>query len=607
MFKFVEKNKRFVKGIMIAVTIFFIVWGVGGYLSMVGDTGEVAKVGDARIYKQNVDNAMQENPQQNDKTQTLFGLINRQLLINNVNDHYMTVTTEQLQNEISKISIFKEKGEFSAVKYKKFLKSRFIGLDQFEKDISDQILLNDFINFFKSSYISSSLFNEQFALLLSRERQVSSYAITAKSFFPSITINESDINSFYASNINDFKTKEMAKVEYIKLDTENITNSIKISEEEINQYLKTHQENQLATKIHIAHILFAVPKDASASTQNEIKEKAIKVLKEVKANPKKFAQYAKEYSQDQATAPKGGDLGFVSRGVMVLPFEEAAFKLKANEISDIVSTVYGYHIIKSYGTEIINQNQLKKLAINEIKKQKSKNLISQAIESFTDGIFKESQSYSLVAKEFSTPILTSNWILKDETKGMFASKDVQEAIFSPNSIKNRVNSNVIDLKDGEYLSLRIIDYKPSKLRLIKDQDVKDEIIEKLKLQKGTLMTFTEGQKILESLNKGLREVPFSNPQKINILAQSESLNAMTLKQIFGTSIKKLPAYTGAISPKNEFIIYKITGENINPNLLKQNQEIIKQFDNNNSMVNLGAYLNYLRTKYKVSYKTEKLQ
>lgn len=604
MFKFVEKNRRFAKGIMITVTIFFIVWGIGGYLSMVGDTGEVAKVGNARIYKQNIDNAMQENPQQNDKIQTMFSLINRQLLINNINDHFMTVTNDQLQNEISKISIFQESGEFSPDKYKKFLKSRFIGLNQFEKDISDQILLNDFINFFKTSYISSTLFNQQFALLLSRERQVSSYAISAKSFFPSINISESDINNFYASNINTFTTKEMAKVEYVKLDTENITNSIKISEEEISKYLKTHQENQLATKRHIAHILFMVPKDASASTQNEIKEKAIKILKLVKANPKKFSQYAKEYSQDQATAAKGGDLGFVSRGVMVLPFEEVAFKLNANEISDIVTTVYGYHIIKSYGTEIINQNQLRKLAINELKKQKSKNLISQTLESFTDGIFKESQSYSIVSKDFNLPVQTSNWIEKGETKGIFSSKEVQDAIFSPNSIKNRINSNVIDLKDGAYLSLRIIDYKPSKLRVI--QEVKDEIIEKLKLQKGTLMTFTEGQKILESLNKGSKDIPFSNPQKINILAQSESLNSMTLKQIFGTSIKKLPAYTGAISAKNEFIIYKITGENINPNLLKQNQEIIKQFDNNNSMVNLGAYLNYLRTKYKVSYKTDKL-
>lgn len=110
---------------------------------------------------------------------------------------------------------------------------------------------------------------------------------------------------------------------------------IEVTDEEIQQYYDNNQ-SQFGTpeQVRASHIL----------VKKEDKELAEKILAEVK-NGGDFAELAKEYSED-GSAAQGGDLGFFGRGQMVAPFEEAAFSLDVNEISDLVESQFGYHIIK---------------------------------------------------------------------------------------------------------------------------------------------------------------------------------------------------------------------------------------------------------------------
>mgnify|MGYP000284702247 CR=1 FL=1 len=163
MFHLVDKNQKLVKWIMIAVIASFVVWGIGGYLGMSGDDGYLAKVGSHKIYSKDLDQAMnQEQQQNNDKMQVLFGLINRQLLLNSFEDNRLTVTKDQLQQEIAKIPAFQTNGQFDLKKYEEFLSQRMISAEQFQEDIKQQILLTEFLDFFKGSYFDSSLFDKNF-------------------------------------------------------------------------------------------------------------------------------------------------------------------------------------------------------------------------------------------------------------------------------------------------------------------------------------------------------------------------------------------------------------------------------------------------------------
>ena len=138
MFNIVEKNQKLVKGIMIFITVTFVLWGIGGYLGSSGDDGYVAKVGSQKIYTTDIDHAIDQNPQNTDKMQVLFGLINRQLLINNINDYHMIATKDQLQKQIASIPQFQESNsQFSLQKYQDFLRTQFMSAEQFQANIGD--------------------------------------------------------------------------------------------------------------------------------------------------------------------------------------------------------------------------------------------------------------------------------------------------------------------------------------------------------------------------------------------------------------------------------------------------------------------------------------
>jgi peptidyl-prolyl cis-trans isomerase C len=110
-------------------------------------------------------------------------------------------------------------------------------------------------------------------------------------------------------------------------------------------YQKNPDKFQQGARVRASHILIAVPQNADAATKLQAKTKAEALLKEIKAG-KDFATAAKENSQDTGSAPNGGDLGYFEKGQMVPPFEAAAFALKPGEMSDLVESPFGYHIIK---------------------------------------------------------------------------------------------------------------------------------------------------------------------------------------------------------------------------------------------------------------------
>lgn len=133
--------------------------------------------------------------------------------------------------------------------------------------------------------------------------------------------------------------------EYLK---EEVIAKIDVTEDDIKSYYKAHQEEFEAPEmIRVRHILIRNPmsKSDSIDDKNKRKEKAEEVLKKIKAG-EDFAGLASESSEDQASKEKGGDLGLITKGMMVPELEKVAFSLRPGEVSDIIETRYGFHIIK---------------------------------------------------------------------------------------------------------------------------------------------------------------------------------------------------------------------------------------------------------------------
>jgi peptidyl-prolyl cis-trans isomerase D len=463
------------------------------------------------------------------------------------------------------------------------------------------LLLNQTVDFFKNTYFSSSSFDNQFAKLLSRERKVSTYTINPQDFYAKINISESQINNYYKQNISKFTQPDKVRIQFIQLSTEQLTNSIKPTDAEINKYINGHKTQLPSVQINASHILFNVPAGTPDKDRATIRARAKKVLLDAKAHPGKFANLARKYSEDPGSAGKGGSLGLFGKGVMVKPFEEAAFNMKPGQISDLVETQFGYHIIKLNKLKDADDKQVKDAAILAIKKQKATAQLPKQLEQLNDITYNQPTMLEPAAKKFGLTIQTHDWVEKGSIQGEFADPKIQKAIFSNDLIKNHNNSEVIDLGNGLHAVYRVTEYQAAKIQPL--DLVKEQIINQLKQQQGTNLAATEGQKNIELLKQGKLNLRFANSQNITLLGQYENVDPLAIKQIFSTQLGSTPAYTGSINTKGGFVIYKINSEAIDLKLNEQNQKMLEQFNMNNSMLDFGAYISYLRSKYPVSYKT----
>lgn len=166
--------------------------------------------------------------------------------------------------------------------------------------------------------------------------------------------------------------------------TENFDKNLKISDEEMKKYYEEHKVDYYKDEVKASHILISTVddngKELSEAKKKEAKKKAEEVLKKAKSG-EEFSELAKEYSDDPGSAANGGDLGYFTKGQMVQPFEEAAFSLKSGEISGLVESEYGYHIIKVY--DKIDKQLTFDEVKDEIKKTLTDDKYMESIEAIT--------------------------------------------------------------------------------------------------------------------------------------------------------------------------------------------------------------------------------
>lgn len=605
MFNVVEKHQKVVKAIMITITATFVVWGISGYIGMSGDDGYVAKVGSNKIYTQDIDRAIdQSQGQQTDKMQTLFGLINRQLLINSLQDHHMTVTRDQLIKAISAVPMFQTNGQFDATKYEQFLKQQYTTSAKFEADITQQLLIEQMLDFFKSSYFASNTFQTKFAQLLSRERNVSQYVVDPKQFYAKIQLSESDINSYYQQNIQQYTLPEQVKLQYIQLSVSALASSIKVTDDQINKYLQDHPDMAANKQIDVSHILFSVPADATPDQKAQIKAKAEKVLAEVNANPADFAKLAKQYSQDPGSAEKGGDLGTFGKGVMVKPFEDVAFAMKPGQISGLVETQFGFHILKLNSIKGDDAQSVHQAVAEQIQKQQAQQKIQTIVDQLNDITYNQPDSLNPAAQKTGLTVQSSDWLSKGDKAGLLANPKLSQAVFVDDVLKQHHNTEVIEMGDGSYVVARAVDYKPSAVKPL--DTVKEQIENGLKLQQAAQMAAALGQQDLQQLQQGQLKLSFANPQDVTLIGQSKDIDPAAVKQIF-TAPNKFPSYAGAMNKDGAFVIYQINSEKTDSKLDEQNKNVVTQMASQYAMMNLNSYVGALRSDYKVTYKLDRVK
>ncbi len=282
----------------------------------------------------------------NIKQQVIKQLIEKILLVQGGRDMGIMVTDEEVRNTIQAMETFQKNGTFDPEWYKQLLAGSRIGVTTFEGGIKSDLITRKIVGHVsRFTQIQPWEVEEEFKRA-NEEIKIFYAASKADDFRPRITVKEEDLAAFFEVNKENYKTAAQVKIQYVPfLLTDDVGKVEESMPTEIAGYYQENiEKHRVPEKRHARHILIRTAK-SDAPAQVEEKRQQVEKILEMAKGGKDFAKLAQEYSED-SSAKRGGDLGLFPRGKMVPPFEEAVFGMKEGEISNVVSTNFGFHIIK---------------------------------------------------------------------------------------------------------------------------------------------------------------------------------------------------------------------------------------------------------------------
>ena len=563
------------KLILTLITVPFALFGIDAYLKDAGAGASVAKVDGATISVQEYRNAMQslrdrlqkENPKDvgaldspEVKQSVLDRLINTRLLNAEVVHSNFKVTNEQLAQFITSLPEFQQGGKFSQEIYDKLLSQNQMTPSQFENKMRGELLLQQVRDGIPGLAFTSSAVENAVLNVEHQQREVSVAEIKTADFISQVKVDQSEVQAYYDKHKDKFKVPEQVKLEFVMMSANTLIPKMQTTEDEAKKFYNENAAKfQGNEQRHASHILIGVSAAASPEAKAEAKKKAEQVLAEVKKSPAKFAELAKKYSQDPGSAEKGGDLGTFARGSMVKPFEEAVFSMKPGDISGLVQSDFGYHIIKL--TEIVGQGQgfdaLKPQIRAELMYQKALAKFSEQAETFSAMVYEQSTSLQPAADAYGIPVQKTEWLSYADGAKFFKSDKLMTLVFTNEVLKDKRNTEAVEVSNNTLVSARVVDYKPSAPRSF--DEVKGGIEDLLKIEKATKLAIDKGTSSLAELKDGKAAggLDWIAPVTVD-RKNAQGLTDLTMSNVFKIDTTKLPAYAGIADSKKGYLLIKVT-------------------------------------------------
>ena len=603
--------------ILALVLIPFALFGIDSYLNQAGNNLSIAKVDGYKIalpeYNraiENVRNRMMSEGKKVDpamfdsfefKESVVDGLITKQLINNDIKKSQFKITDQQLSQYIIGMPDFQKDGKFSQELYDKVLQNNQLNPKKFEESIRNDLLIQQVRDGLqKLTFIPPNNLTETLKAT-SQQREVTVAEFKTKEYMAKANISEKDMQAFYDQNKSKFLASEQVKAEFVVFSLTSILPSITVSEDEVKAFYKTNADKyQNQQQREASHILIAASKNAAPAEKAKAKAKAEDVLGQIKKNPKQFEELATKYSQDPESAKKGGDLGAFGRGMMVKPFDDAVFSMKVNEISGIVESDFGYHIIKL--TKVIGEgggfDAIKPQIKAELIYQKAQDKYAALAEDFSNKVYEQSSSLDMVSKKFNLPIQKTDWISRNESDKFFKNEALMNALYSKESIKDRRNTEAIEVTPNNLISARVVDYKAQSTKPF--AEVKKSIEDYLKFEAAKKLVATEGEAALKSVADASRKIDWQATVLVD-RKNTKGLSQAVTNHAYKMPTDKLPSYSGFVDGNNGYVIVKVSKVAF-PN--DDNEESKKEFASSYtealSSEYLSAYLKGLKAKSSVS-------
>ena len=631
MFDFVRKHTKILMAVMFLLIIpAFVLVGVDGYQRMNADGASVAKVGSRTITQAQwdaahkfevdrlrasmpgLDSKLLESPQA--RYDTLERLVREAVLEEALSDSHLNVSDARLANELQQnptiAALRKPDGQLDMERYRALVASQGLTPDGFEArmrhDLSLRQVQGGVVN---SAFAPQGVANMALNAFFER-RDVQIARFKPADFEDKVNLTDSDIEAYYQANSAMFQAAETVDIEYLVLNLDAVKKTISVSEADLRTYFEQNAARTDAKEERRAsHILINAPKDMKAAERQKAKEVAQQLLLKVTEKPDTFAATATKFSQDPGSAAKGGDLEFFGRGAMVKPFEDAVYAMRKGEISQLVESDFGYHIIKLTDIKTAPkptfESERAKLE-SELKNQQAQRKFAEVAETFSNGAYEQSDTLKPLAERLKLDIQTAKGVQRKPapgTTGALANAKLLEALFAADALDKKHNTEVVETGTNELVTARVVVHAPA--RTLPLADVKAQVKARLLASRSSEMAKAEGTARLAAWKASADTAAL----KESVLVSRERGQAITgtlLNALMGADTQTLPAWVGVDLGAQGYVVARINKvlPRSEPEAAAAAQERT-QFTQWLASAEAQAYLELLKARFKVQIKVQR--
>jgi len=626
MFDFVRNNTKIMMGLLFLLIIpSFVLFGLEGY-SRFNDKGTVvAKVNGNKIsqtewdaaHKREVDRIRASMPTIDvklfDTPEAKYATLDRL-----VRDQVISAAAQKLQLVASDTRLARElqqspaiaalrtpDGKLDMERYKQLAASQGMTPEMFEMQVRADLSNRQVIQGVQSSAYATSAQTQTAMNAFMQRREVQILNFPAADYLGKITASDADLQAYYDKNKDKYQSAESADIEYVVLDIETLRQSMNLNEQDLKSYYEQNLQ-RLSSKEErrASHILITAAKDASEAEKKTARAKAEELLKLVKAKPASFADVARKNSQDPGSAVKGGDLDFFGRGAMVKAFEDAAFSLKKSDISDLVESEFGYHIIQLTDIKAAKAQSFESLRPTmeaDLKKQQAQRKYAELAETFTNMVYEQSDSLKPVADKLKLSIQKASQVTRQpaqalHTKGLLSHPGLLQALFNEASLQKQRNTEAIEVAPSTLVSARVVKHQPA--ATLPFVEVKEFVKRALTQEKAAEMAKAQGEQRLSALKASTGADNLPNAFVISREKTQKQLPKV-VDAVLRADPNKLPSVSGVDLGSQGFAVVRVTKilppEAENKELMMQAQQ---QFTQLWGTAETQAYIAQLKTLMK---------
>jgi peptidyl-prolyl cis-trans isomerase D len=622
MFDSIRNHKKYLMGFLLILIIpSFVLFGVQGFTDFNQRGETVATVDGHDISKGEWDEAHRNEAQRlreqmpnldaklldSDAARfaTLERLVRDRVLTTAVQKDHLYTSDQRLaralQEDPSIAALRKPDGSLDVERYTQLVARQGLTPEGFEARIRSDLSLRQVLGGVQGTGFAPPSVAQVSLNAFFERRELRVLTLAAKDFASKVVPTDAEMEQFYKDNQALFQAPEQIDVEYVVLDAGELAKGLTLNEDDLRAYYKENVTKLSGDEERRAsHILLNAAASAPAEEREKVKAKAQALLEQARKAPESFAALARANSQDAGSAAKGGDLEFFGRGAMVKPFEDVVFALKKGEISDMVETEFGYHIIQLTDIKAPAQKTFEEMRPQieaDLKKQQAQKRFAESADSFGNMVYEQAESLKPAADQFKLEVKTAKALTRQPVQGagVLANERLLAALFAPDSLQNKRNTEAIETASGQMTAARVVSHAPA--RTLPLAEVRESVRSRLVVQRSAQMAKEEGARKLAALKAGsdASALPASvvvsrdNPQNVA---------GPVLRAALSADPKQLPAWAGVDLGEQGYAIVKV--EKVLPRAAPsaQNQEV-QQYAQWWNAAEAQAHYELLKQRFKV--------